>query len=394
MSSVKLVLKRDKAKDFTKIPLYLRITKDGRSSYKSLSIKVSEHYWNEVTQRVTPKHPNSTRVNAKLSQEVSAAEKALLQAEDAPQYETAQDIMRRLNRPENLSFTAYARKHCDELKEDNFSRYKKVNGVLNKLQEHVGRDILFKELTPNLIRRFETWMKEERGNSINTIHSNLKTIRQYILMAIKEGLIEPESNPFLSVKLKTEKTQREFLTEEEVNQMWNIELNETYKVCRDMFVLACETGLRISDLLTVRKTAFTGTHLKFQMRKTKETLRIKLSSRAKEIVLKYLKGCESASDFICPALRGNSYSKPQLDKAIMSKTALYNQHLKIIAERADIEKHISFHVSRHTFGTRALQKGIAVQKVQKLMGHSDIKTTMVYAKVVNSELDEAMDAFG
>ena len=130
------------------------------------------------------------------------------------------------------------------------------------------------------------------------------------------------------------------------------------------------------------------------MRKTKETLFIKLPSRAQSIVEQYIQQCTSSSDFICPSLRGRTYTKLQLDKAIMSKTALYNKYLKTISKKAEIDKHITFHVSRHTFGTRALRKGIPVQIVQKLMGHNSIKTTMIYAKVVDSELDKAMEAFG
>jgi integrase/recombinase XerD len=67
--------------------------------------------------------------------------------------------------------------------------------------------------------------------------------------------------------------------------------------------------------------------------------------------------------------------------------------LKTIATKAKIEKKISFHTSRHTFATRALRKGMRIEYVSKLIGHSNIKTTQIYAKIVNEELDEAMDVF-
>jgi site-specific recombinase XerD len=67
--------------------------------------------------------------------------------------------------------------------------------------------------------------------------------------------------------------------------------------------------------------------------------------------------------------------------------------LKIIAAKAGIEKHISFHSSRHTFATRALKKGMRIEYVSKLMGHTNLKTTQIYAKIVNEELDKAMDVF-
>lgn len=86
-------------------------------------------------------------------------------------------------------------------------------------------------------------------------------------------------------------------------------------------------------------------------------------------------------------------SAKEIDDAISSATAYINKNLKLITSKTDIEKKISFHISRHTWATRALRKGISIDKVSKLMGHSAIKETQVYAKIVNSELDKAMDAF-
>ncbi len=88
------------------------------------------------------------------------------------------------------------------------------------------------------------------------------------------------------------------------------------------------------------------------------------------------------------------YSDPVLlFKAISSNTAYTNKNLKMIADKAEINKNISFHSSRHTWATRALRKGMRIEYVSKLMGHSTIKTTQVYTKIVNSELDNAMNVF-
>jgi site-specific recombinase XerD len=83
----------------------------------------------------------------------------------------------------------------------------------------------------------------------------------------------------------------------------------------------------------------------------------------------------------------------EVDSAISSATAYINKNLKIIAKGAGIEKSVSFHTSRHTWATRALKKGISIDKVSKLMGHAAIRETQIYAKIVSSELDKAMDVF-
>ena len=78
---------------------------------------------------------------------------------------------------------------------------------------------------------------------------------------------------------------------------------------------------------------------------------------------------------------------------ISRKTALINKVLKEVAEKSEISKLLSFHVSRHTFATLALKKGIPMEYVSKLLGHADLKETQVYAKIINEELDKAMGVF-
>ena len=101
------------------------------------------------------------------------------------------------------------------------------------------------------------------------------------------------------------------------------------------------------------------------------------------------------ADYIFPFLKNNlDYSDPTvLFNAISSNTACANKNLKMIGAKAGIEKHISFHSSRHTFATRALKKGMRIEYVSKLLGHTNLKTTQIYAKIVNEELDKAMDVF-
>ncbi len=87
-------------------------------------------------------------------------------------------------------------------------------------------------------------------------------------------------------------------------------------------------------------------------------------------------------------------NNPRLvDNEISSATAYINKNLKIIAGKVGIEKPLSFHISRHTWATRALRKGISIDKVSKIMGHAAIRETQIYAKIVNEELDKAMDVF-
>jgi integrase/recombinase XerD len=86
-------------------------------------------------------------------------------------------------------------------------------------------------------------------------------------------------------------------------------------------------------------------------------------------------------------------NKKAVHNAIGSANAYVNSSLKIIARKAGIEKNIHFHMSRHTWATRALRKGMRIEHVSKLLTHRSIKTTQIYAKIVNADLDAAMEVF-
>jgi len=211
-------------------------------------------------------------------------------------------------------------------------------------------------------------------------------------------LIEHQEIPFHKYQLKQEKTQRLFLTEQELLSIENLNLNEKplMEMHRDMFVFSAYTGgLRVSDILQLTWKDFDGLNINFTIRKTHQQLSIRLPEKSQLILNKYLKYKQKINDFIFPMLKISPANKDarELDNAISKATAYTNKNLKIIAFMSDIEKPISFHISRHTFATRALRKGISIDKVSKLMGHAAIKETQVYAKIVNEELDRAMEVF-
>jgi integrase len=221
-------------------------------------------------------------------------------------------------------------------------------------------------------------------------------LRKLFNDAVREELIAYQTNPFIRYKLTTEKSDKQYLTEEEVAAIDELDLlarprlNDT----KQMFIFACYAGgIRVSDLLQLKWKDFNGTHLSFTQQKTKEQISVKLPSLALEIIRYYKKitGPE-LQHYIFPFLH-NDILEEKIFDAISSQTAYLNKNLKEIASLAGIDKNLSMHVSRHTWATRALRKGISIDKVSKLMGHGSIKTTQVYAKIVNTELDKAMDLF-
>jgi len=165
---------------------------------------------------------------------------------------------------------------------------------------------------------------------------------------------------------------------------------------RDMYVFSAYAGgIQVSDLLMLRWRNFDGERQHFKVLKTGKELHIKLPEKAIEILNNYRTAKNNQDSLIFPILQSDiNFNNPkQVARAISSATAQINERLKIIADKAEVKKKISFNTARHTFATRALRKGIRIEYVSRLLGHATIKETQVYAKIVDEELDNAMDVF-
>jgi site-specific recombinase XerD len=224
-------------------------------------------------------------------------------------------------------------------------------------------------------------------------------------LAIDRGILEEKYNPFKRMKLKTEESKKDYLTEKELLCLEQLELNPNHKISihRDMYVFAVYTGgIRVSDVLQLKWENFDGERIEFIVKKTKRNQVIKLPNKALKIINYYKerallagKGKIKRSSFIFPVL--NELDDLQNPVTLLNKisgaTALINKNLKTIAKMANINKQISFHTSRHSFATQALKKGMRMEYVGKIMGHKDLKETQIYAKIVNEELEKAMEIF-
>ena len=148
-------------------------------------------------------------------------------------------------------------------------------------------------------------------------------------------------------------------------------------------------------MLQLKWEHFDGERILLKTHKTGAVVSIKVPDKALKILELYKQPGLQETDFIFPFLKNDrDYSDPRLlFRAISSHTAYTNSDLKDLASDAGITKKLNFNSSRHTWATRALKKGMRIEYVSKLMGHTTIKTTQIYAKIVNEELDKAMEIF-
>lgn len=399
MATTKIVLKNEKVKSDGSIPLYLRIIKDRKTKFISLGYSVMPSDWNEKNGTVRKSHPNANWLNNYLAKKISDAQKASLELEASTEFVNPKQLKETILGRSTEKFIPYAEKYVENLeRKGKIGSYDKANATISKLKEYIGKkDFRFDDLTVYFLKSYERYLQVELGNSVNTIHSNMKIIRRIVKEAINDDLFVQSKNPFLKYKLKWEKTEIMFLTEEELSSLENIELDEGSMKYhhRNIYVFACYAGgLRISDICQLKWSDFDGERIIVNTMKSDSVVSIKLPQKAIEILKLYMPDKHEPNCYIFPLLKNEiDYDPKKLFTAISSVTAYTNTDLKDLAKVAKINKRIHFHTSRHTWATRALRKGMRIEYVSKLMGHSSIKTTQIYAKIVNEDLDKAMEVF-
>jgi integrase len=400
MATVSVVYRKDKLNKKGEAPVHFRIIKDRKVSYITSSIMLPEDHWDFKANKVKPKHPNSARLNSFLSNKYNEIQDQVFEHETIKKSATSRQLKDKVFGKKPTDFFEFAKEKIEESKKGGkIGTYDKNLSIIAKLKEYVkNASLTFQDIDFDFLLKYERYLKAHHNNTQNTVHMNFKLLRKLFNDAYRQDLIEHSANPFNKYQMKLEKTERIFLSEEELNLIdsYSVTPGTRLELHRDMFVFAAYAGgPRVSDLLLMKWSDFDGTNINFTIMKTGSQLSIRVPNKALTILEKYRPAKPSPSAFLFPMLPEglDMKNEREVDSAISSATAYINKNLKIIAKGAGIEKSVSFHTSRHTWATRALKKGMSIDKVSKLMGHAAIRETQIYAKIVSSELDKAMDIF-
>lgn len=408
MASVKISPRFDKQNGEQKVPLYLRITKNRKSQSIALDVYIPPNDWNSQTNKVKIGAVNAEHINNYIASKVALAEAVALDMETQSTWVTAFDIKSRIMGKVPSDFFAFVRKREEIVnKEYSVGSIRRYRCVVEKFKTFLGKDVLyFDAINATLIRDFQQHLLNDCSNHVNTVNANLKVIRKILNDAVAEELLPVEKNPFNKIKIRGLPTKRNFLLDDELRKLEDLHLPKHSQMNhhRNLYVFsAYACGIRISDLLMMRWRNLSDGRLFFQIRKTQEQIGMKLPPKALEILEFYRElirrryGYETIPPqaFIFPLIKLDytEMDRVKIHNAISSATSYTNKDLKTLQAMAKLTKDITFHTARHSWAVRALQKGMRIEYVSKLMGHASVKHTEVYAKVLDTELDKAMEIF-
>lgn len=243
-------------------------------------------------------------------------------------------------------------------------------------------DIDITKIDHAFVTDYEFFLRSVRNCANNTAVKYIKNFKKIVKICLANGWLEKD--PFVNYKSKVREVEREFLSEEEINDIYAKEFtSERLNLVRDIFVFSCFTGLAYIDVknLTQSNLSFGIDGNKWihtHRQKTETASRIPLLEIPCDIINKY------ADD---PQCINENKLLPVLSNQKM------NAYLKEIADVCGIKKELTFHIARHTFATTVtLTNGVPIESVSKMLGHKSLRTTQHYAKILDQKVSEDMTA--
>ena len=247
-------------------------------------------------------------------------------------------------------------------------------------------DLYLRELDYHFIIKFEKYLRgyvpedHQKPMGNNTVMKHIERFRKLINLSHKLGWIERD--PFINFKAKFIKNERGFLSLEELQEIENKQFSiHRLELVKDLFVFSCYTSLSYIDVIHLTADNICigidgELWIYYKREKTTKPIRIPLLPKAMQIVEKYKSNRKSIS-------QGSIFPKISNQKL--------NSYLKEIADVCGIKKNLTFHIARHTFATTVtLSNGMPIETVSKLLGHSRISTTQIYAKVIERKVSDDM----
>lgn len=401
MAKLKVVLHPKKTKGENVFRLAFRVTAYRRRSYLYLGYNIDPEDWSEEGEKVKKSHPKHAQLNRLIRKKFDQIDDIIFETGSIGKKLTAKQILDSVrDKRKNNSFFELANEHVDDLfKSNKYNRAISDRGKVRRISEFTkGRELSFQEIDESMLKRLKTFLKIQRNISERSVMNYYVFIRLLFNRAISRGIIDQNLYPFGRGKIliKYPQSIKIGLNEEEILKIEELSLEENSIIwhTRNVFLFSFYlAGIRITDVLNMKWNDIVEDRLFYKMSKNNKIDSLKLPNKVLTILEFYRKDQNSYSDFIFPELKEvGDKEVPAKYGAIKSAIKRFNNNLAKIAELAKINKKITNHIARHSFGNIAGDK-VSPQMLQKLYRHSSLSTTMGYqANFIHKSSDAALDS--
>ncbi len=389
--TVNFSLKRSKSRVDGKCPVYVRCTMNSQRFELSTGIFVVLESWNDEKQQVNGRTEEAKILNNRLDKICTRVQDIYNQLESKGEPFSALKVKNRLLGVSDEKgvleildgiIKGIEARIGNDYSEGTLKHYRTTRDRLAEFfKARFGRnDLPLSMVDYSLLNSFDLYLKAEHWLKPNTALTYHKHLKKVLNTAIAMNQIS--NNPYSSFKVTRNETHRDYLRIHELEQIRNKEINTLrMEIIRDVFVFACYTGLGYAELnkLTanhIHQGNDGGKWIIIDRTKTDIRCRVPLLPQAKAILQKY------ANHPVCQN-RGRLLPVHSNQKM--------NEYLKELADICGIKKNLSMHVARHTFATSVtLANGVPIETVSKMLGHTSLKTTQIYARIVDSKISKDM----
>ena len=343
-----------------------------KKMYFSTKIYLKPEQW-DAKRKMVKNHPNANVLNRMLYENIAAIEQTELGLWQQGKSISLDLLKNSIDKPlsSGRSFLTFFK---EEIANSSLKESTRQNhlSTLELLQEF-KKEVLFTDLTFEFVSSFDNYL-QSKGYHLNTIAKHMKHLKRYINVAINKEYMDIQKYAFRKYKIKSIEGSHTHLAPEELHKFENLQLTGRYtrlQKTKDAFLFCCYAGLRYSDFTNLTSANIVEFHQEtwiiYKSVKTGMEVRLPLyllfEGKGIQILQRY------KDDF-------NSFFK-------LKDNSNINKELNILAGLAKIDKRVSFHTARHTNATLLLYNGANITTVQKLLGHKSVKTTQVYANIMD-----------
>ena len=386
-------IKRSKLLKTGEAPVYLRITSNGDSSEISIKRSIKPSLWDTTRNKAKGASPEAAELNDYISSVRGQLFMHQRELQEAGKQITAKVLLNTFLGvgEKQWSLVELFQEHNDNLKQligNGFSplTLQRYDAALKHIRNYCSvqynnEKLPLTEVNNKFITGFDFYLKTVAKCQHNSSMKHIKALKKVIRIAIASDYIRKD--PFVNYRITQKNVEREYLTQTEIDTIINKEITiQRLDVIRDLFIFECYTGFAYKDLAALRKENIEigiDGHRWIVIRrgKTGVTCRIPLFPISENIIRKYAAHAEVI-------ITGKLLPVPSNQKM--------NAYLKEVATICGIDKDLHTHLARHTYATTVtLSNGIPMETVSKLLGHSKLQTTQIYAKVVNQKVEDDIE---
>ncbi len=345
-----------------------------------LDLAVTASEWDPIAERVKGRGQEVKDKNLIISNTKAKISDILVRARLTGEALTKESFLALYRRPgETMNFNEYAARHLDELRSAlQPETIRHHTAALKKLKEHAP-GLQIGDITPEWLRVYAAYLRDSHHNNPGTIRKNMCVIRMHYYAAMRAGKVK--ANPFEVYKLPSADPLVVYLTEQELNDLIALftsgNLPENEQEVLRFFLFMTFTAMHISDARALQIEQIRGGEIHYRRLKTHTRVNMPLSKPAAQLVEYYRAGRD----------RGNLFRSLPTDQA-------FNRVIKRICKRVGIDKPVSAKAARHTFATLYYKKNSGdLGTLSKLLGHTSISTTMIYAHIMKDSRVAGVSAF-